>query len=500
LLSAAPTPGWRRATGVHGDRGERVVAEGVASVLAGRCQDVLPLAQLGDEHVAERDGERDQGDRHCQQSCQGGGGRREPAIAEPFDERPQCRRPDHDAHERHEQRQQERCSDDDHADPANPLGTAAFLDADERGELLPAGERLLASYGLNAEFVPQRLGGRLAGLDRLGRLLRPVFSRDAALALGYGASNLVGAVNVWADGSTAQQGALAGLLLAGGRVSAAYTDLATGNDVNRSAFSARRDGDRWLLNGRKEIINNIARAEAITVLARTGAEPGSRSHSLLLLNRAALPRDGYELLPRYRTAGVRAMYLGGMAFRDCAVPAASIVGAPGHALETILRAFQVTRAVLPSAALLATLWQPRDAPPPGGSLRTLCNAFVAEVAELRTRCAALAPRDQGPLAGPEAFSIAHRYAMVLAAAACLGVWQHNRAHPDPFFRDDAWVVTALSRLARRIGRPAGPADPPDSVAAELFERYDRGRAFDLVARAVTTTHRHLDHRMIGAIR
>ena len=178
-----------------------------------------------------------------------------------------------------------------------------------------------------------------------------MFSRDAALALGYGASNLVGAVNVWADGSGKQQRGLARLLLGGGRVSAAYTDLATGNDVVRSAFSARRDGDQLLLNGRKEIINNLARAEAITVLARTGEEPGSRSHSLLLLDRAALPRDGYELLPRYRTAGVRAMYLGGMAFRDCAVPASSIVGEPGHALETILRAFQVTRAVLPSAAL-----------------------------------------------------------------------------------------------------------------------------------------------------
>ena len=130
----------------------------------------------------------------------------------------------------------------------------------------------------------------------------------------------------------------------------------------------------------------------------------------------------------------------------------------------------------------------------------MCDAFVAEIGELKGRCAALAPRDQGPLAGPGAFTIAHRYAMVLAAAACLGVWQHNRTHPDPFFRDDIWVVAALSRLARRIGRPTGAADLPDGVATEVFERYEHGRAFDLVGRAVSTTHRQFDHRTIGATR
>jgi alkylation response protein AidB-like acyl-CoA dehydrogenase len=542
----------------------------------------------------------------------------------------------------------------DPTDDGNPLGYAAFLDADERGDLLPTGERMLDRYRLNAEFVPRSLGGRMDRMDRLGRVLRPLFRRDGALGLGYGASNLVGAVNVWADGDAGQQRRLAELLLGNGRIAAAYTDLGTGNDVARSAFQARAMGDQWLLSGRKEIINNIGRAEAITVLARTSEEPGSRSHSLLMLDRASLPRTGFDLLPRYRTAGVRAMYLGGMEFRNCPVPGASIVGRPGEALETMLRAFQLTRAVLPSAALggmdaalrtvvdftvnrrlygrqvidlphardvlagafvdllicdslstvvcralhllprqsglyaaaakyvvpllmsdavdelaivlggrsflrsgrhaifqkhlrdlpvaalvhaggticqatmipqlprlargwlraghvdpavftldaplpdldlsrlalvaggddevLAALWTLRDDLTSDPALRRLCGVFTDELAELAHHFGELGPRDRRPSASADTFALAHRYTVVLAAAACLGVWYYNPRHPGRFIRDSAWVVAALSRLAGRLGRASASPTPPDAVAAELLDRYLERRAFDLIGR------------------
>lgn len=562
----------------------------------------------------------------------------------------------------------------DPTDPDNSLGYAAFLDADERGELLPAAERLLDRAGLGAEFVPAELGGRLDDAARLGRLLRPIFRRDGALALGHGASNLVGAVNVWSDGDAGQRRWLADILLGGGRVAAAYTDLDSGNDVTHSAFRATVEPDRLVLSGRKEVVNNLGRAEAVTVLARTGDDPGSRSHSLLLLDRAALPRDRVDLLPRFRTSAVRAMYLGGMAFRDCPVPSSSLVGPPGAALETMLRAFQLTRAVLPSAALggmdtqlrtvtdfavhrqlygravvdlphpraalggafldllvgdcLATVvcralhalprWTSvyaavvkyfvplllreavdelavvlgarsflrsgrhaifqkhlRDLPvaalvhaggtlclasmipqlprlargwpdsptatdppevteadgvadrsgasvfclhaplppldlgalavvagagdpltavlrttreelPAGDPLRMRCEFFVRVLAALRRACADLPSRDRTPLAAPASFVLAETYAVVLAAAACVGVWRHNAGHPGPFLRDPAWLLAALDRLARRIGQaPDRPTQDPavaEAVVAELLERYRTGHAFDLVGR------------------
>ncbi len=539
----------------------------------------------------------------------------------------------------------------------NQLGFAACLAADDRGDLLAAGEQLLDAYGLGAEFVPRRLGGRLDRADRLARLLRPLFRRDAALALGHGASNLVGAVNVWSAGSAEQQQWLARVLCGNGRIAAAYTDMATGNDVTRTGFRADRHGDGLLLNGRKEIINNLARAEAVTVLARTSQEPGSRSHSMLLLDMAAMPRERLRFLPRYRTSGVRAMYLGGLEFTDCPLPASAMAGGQGEAMETILRAFQVTRAVLPAAAVGAVdqqlrtvagfaldrrLYQrsvadlpharavlsgafldllvadafattvcralhllpgqssvyaasvkylvpllfkdlvdalgvvlgaraflregpqaifqkhARDLPvaslvhaggtvcqatvipqlprlarggwldgraAPGtlfhlsgelpeldfarlsasagrtdplmGSLVAaaellrgepllgpLCAQLMGELTALKQAVDQLPPRDRTPLAGPVSFQLAERYALLLAAAACLGVWLHNPDHPSAFLHRPEWLAAALGRLTARLGCPPlpGAPSPEQAVFAELLERHRDGVGFDLIGR------------------
>lgn len=544
-------------------------------------------------------------------------------------------------------------------DQDNPYGFASFLAADERGDLHQAGERLLDAYGLGAEFVPQRLGGRLARADDLGRLLRPLFRRDGALALGHGASNLVGSVNVWSDGSPQQQAWLADVLCRNGRIAAAYTDMSTGNDVSRTAFRAEIRRNELILNGRKEIINNLARAEAVTVLARTSGAPGSRSHSMLLVDPATAPRDQIRFLPRFRTSGVRAMYLGGLEFRDCALPVTSLTGTPGEAMETILRAFQVTRAVLPSAAVgmveqqlrtvmdfaagrclyrrtvadlpharsvlagafldvlvadamsttvcralhllprqtsvyaaavkflvpllfrdtvdalsvvlgarsflregpygvfqkhardlpvaslvhaggtvcqatvipqlprLARNGWPADESAPAEVFRlagplpeldfdrlgvtagrtdpvlstlpeaaarlrgepvlgALCAQLARELERVGEECTALAPRDRTPLAGPVSFELAERYALLLAAACCVGVWLGNPEQPSAFLREPDWLVGALSRLAGRLGLPpvAGAESVVPRVFAELAARHEQGYGFDLVGRRV----------------
>src|SRR5689334_323726 len=93
----------------------------------------------------------------------------------------------------------------DPTDAGNPLGYDAFLTADERGDLLPAGCSALDAFGMGATFVPRALGGRLGRMDVLANLLRPIFRRDGALGLGHAAINLIASAPVWTAGSAAQQ-------------------------------------------------------------------------------------------------------------------------------------------------------------------------------------------------------------------------------------------------------------------------------------------------------
>lgn len=542
-------------------------------------------------------------------------------------------------------------------DAGNPVGHQAFVDADERGDFLPAGRKTLESYGIGAEFVPRALGGRLGQADDLARVLRTVFRHDGALGLGHGAINLIASSTVWAAGDAEQQRWLASVLLDNRPTAGAITELAYGDDLAATRLLATERDGGFVLDGRKEVINNVARAHAVTVLARTSPEPGSRSHTLFLVDPASVPRDRIRFLPRYHTSGMRGTHLGGVEFQECPLPASAAIGAHGDAMETILRCFQVTKSVasgatlglldtmlrtvtgfsldrrlygrtvaelphaqaeltgaftdllicdamtttacralhvlpgqtsvyaaatkylvpeieqgaadrlavllgarsflregphaafqkhfrdLPVAALahsgatvcLATMipqlprlarksWFVSAAPDPDlfrlgrplpdldfqrlranagpddqviatlvevgqdvrtdPLLRTLCERLLDELRSLTVGWRGLAPRNRTPFAEPVGFELAERYALVLAAAACLGMWWHNQDHPNPFMRDTAWVVSALDRLSTRLGYDPlpGAESAARQVFTELLTRQAERRAFDLVGR------------------
>ncbi|MCX4820510.1 acyl-CoA dehydrogenase [Streptomyces sp. NBC_01142] len=550
----------------------------------------------------------------------------------------------------------------DPGDPGNPLGRDALLAADERGELLPEAEEALAAFRLNAEFVPTELGGRLERIDTLGRVLRGVFRRDASLGLGYGATTFIAAIAVWAAGSPEQQRRVADLLLGGGRLAIAYHELAHGNDFVRNEFRATPTDDGFVMSGAKHVINNVERAEALVLFSRTEESAGSRSHSVLLVDKAQLPAGRYGYLPRYETVGVRGCQNAGVEFTDCPLPADALVGNLGDGVELALRSFQITRSVLPSMilgggdtalrtavsfaldrklyhrsvleipharativgaftdllisdclALTATravhlvpeatsvyaaavkyllpklltetaydlsivlganfyvrdgaygafqkhvrdlpmislghagtaacqatiipqlprlartawftgkaapegLFRVRDSLPPldparlvlvadsdalvgslegaadaiageGGSrageyteaLTALAAALEEELRSLQSECRTMSPKDRTVLASPKAYAIADRYTLLLAGAACLGVWRHQEPEDDAFLASPAWLAAALTRLVKRLGHPLPglPDGWADRLLDEVLNRYHEARSYDL---------------------
>ncbi|WP_051970962.1 acyl-CoA dehydrogenase family protein [Kitasatospora azatica] len=239
----------------------------------------------------------------------------------------------------------------DPTDATNPVGFARLLEADEAGELPESGEKLLDDLVFNAEFVPAHLGGRLERVDSLVRVVRQAFRRDITLGLGYGVTSFMAAVNVWTAGSPEQQRRLADLLLDGGKASVAYHELAHGNDFLRNEFRANPDGSGFRLHGAKQVINNAHRARAWLLFSRTSDAPGSRSHSVLMVERDEVDPERLRVLPRYETVGVRGCTLSGLEFDDCPVPGSALVGEQGQGVELALRSFQITRSAVPGMAL-----------------------------------------------------------------------------------------------------------------------------------------------------
>ncbi|EXU66155.1 oxidoreductase [Streptomyces sp. PRh5] len=271
-------------------------------------------------------------------------------------------------------------------DPANPAGFAAIVAADEHEETPEGGRTALDDFGILAEFVPSALGGRLERVDHLVELMRSVYRRDPSLGLGHCSSSLLGAVNVWTAGSAEQRRYAAGLLLAGEKISCAFHELAHGNDIGSVEFAATPVDGRLVLTGRKESITNLDRADAVVFLARTDPDGGPRSSSQLFVPVSDLAPERTRFLPRFRSVGMRGVRLGGISLDHCPVDTSALLGAPGTGMDTVARAFQLTRFALPAmstamldTALRVTLHHVRG--------RRLYGRGVADIPMVRTTLA-----------------------------------------------------------------------------------------------------------------
>ncbi|TVZ75507.1 acyl-CoA dehydrogenase [Streptomyces sp. BK340] len=90
--------------------------------------------------------------------------------------------------------------------------------------------------------------------------------------------------------------------------------------------------------------------------------------------------------------------------------------------------------------------------------------FAAALAELRADSLRLPPWELGPAASAEAFELAKRYTILLAAAACLGTRQFATSE---FLSSPQWLTAALTRLAARLGYGDGVL--ADELAEPLFD-------------------------------
>ncbi|MFD4422598.1 acyl-CoA dehydrogenase [Agromyces sp. NPDC058484] len=295
-----------------------------------------------------------------------------------------------------------------------PFDYRSIVADDDARRLSEPAEALLDEWGAAAEFVPASLGGRWVSTEDLVRRWRPIFRRDPALGLGYGLTTLMAALNVWVAGDDAQRADVASRLLRGERIAVGFHELDHGNDLLQNECWADADGDRWIVGGGKQVVNNVDRAESLLIMARTAPQPGARSHSLLLWHKDDRTRPHADTSRRVLTVGMRGCRIGAVEFDGLPVPVTATVGAPGTAAQTALTAFQVSRAVIPALAV-ATVDASLDLAMRYARERSLYGGSVLDLPHARALFA-------GVLADvliADAFSAVVVRALHLAPAECL---------------------------------------------------------------------------------
>ncbi|GLY96644.1 acyl-CoA dehydrogenase family protein [Actinoplanes sp. NBRC 103695] len=117
--------------------------------------------------------------------------------------------------------------------------------------------------------------------------------------------------------------------IAGGRSlpTIAVTEEESGGHVLGLSASAVRDGDDYILNGRKVYVGNSHVGDVHGVVVRTG--PGSTGLSAFLVE---ADRSGFSLGEHRPALGLHGFSFGELVMEDCRVPAANRLGAEGQGL------------------------------------------------------------------------------------------------------------------------------------------------------------------------
>ena len=111
-------------------------------------------------------------------------------------------------------------------------------------------------------------------------------------------------------------------------------------------MTATRDGDAYVLNGKKTWISNGGIADVYTLFARTGEALGAKGLSAFIVTPDLL---GFEVAERLNTIAPHP--LATLRLTDCRVPASDMIGAPGQGFKIAMSVLDVFRPTVAAAAL-----------------------------------------------------------------------------------------------------------------------------------------------------
>lgn len=219
--------------------------------------------------------------------------------------------------------------------------------ADER-DAVRTQARLLGEGGWLRYLLPAALGGQRDKVDvRSLCIARDVLARDSGLADCTFAMQGLGAVPIVLFGTAAQQHEFLPRIANGTCITGfCLSEAEAGSDVAALTTSARRDGDSYVLNGRKSWISNAGVADVYIVFARTGEAPGAKGLSAFVVN-----TDTPGLTTPKSIEVIAPHVIGDVAFDDCRVPTNQMLGRPGEGFKVAMATLDVMRATVGAAAL-----------------------------------------------------------------------------------------------------------------------------------------------------
>ncbi len=204
---------------------------------------------------------------------------------------------------------------------------------EETGEVNDSVIKALAEAEMMAITIPEEYGGlglgytaRIIALEEIGRVSVATAMMLQVFALGI--------EPIIKSGTEEQKKKYLPGLAKGERLATtAVTEATGGSDPTGIRSTYRKDGDFYVLNGRKCFITNSHIADTITVLAKDEENP--KAFCTFILDKEI---EGWRATHKEHKFGMRGCNTGELAFENCRVPKAQLIGVEEKGLRVTMAA------------------------------------------------------------------------------------------------------------------------------------------------------------------
>jgi alkylation response protein AidB-like acyl-CoA dehydrogenase len=221
-------------------------------------------------------------------------------------------------------------------------------EADEKAEYPWAAHEAFTAMGLMGLTFPEEYGGSGADHVTWAICMEEIARVDAAASLIPGICDLaMTPVMRWASHELKSK-----VLppICEGRAQASYclSEAEAGSDVASMTTKAVRDGDEYVITGRKQWITNAGISQYYVVFAKTDRSAGHRGISCFVVDRDS---PGFSIGKLEHKLGIRGSPTGEIILEDVRVPAENLVGEEGKGFYYAMGTFDWSRPAIGAQAV-----------------------------------------------------------------------------------------------------------------------------------------------------
>jgi butyryl-CoA dehydrogenase len=192
----------------------------------------------------------------------------------------------------------------------------------------------LGELGLLGMAVPERWGGSGADMVSYVVALEEVARACASHAAIMSVNNSLYCYPVLTFGTDAQRERFLTPFASGRKLGAfALTEPEAGSDASNQRTLAVRDGEQYVVDGRKQFVTNGREADAVLVFCQTDTEKRSHGITALLVDKST---RGLTVAKTEDKLGIRASDTAELVFEGCRVPVANRLGGEGMGFKIAL--------------------------------------------------------------------------------------------------------------------------------------------------------------------